>query len=152
MAVVKHILGPMILRFTRGLYKYNYTATSKSPHHQRHWFLKARDHMRGFSKTSTEETSVWAPSENRAGPKTNLKPVCSPSTVCTLRTTLAIAEVLGRPPFQTKTLHQPVTHKDASFWLQVGQQKECGHVPYNEEYLVYCPSYMALFTCQDSYF
>lgn len=44
---------------TRGLYKYNCTSTSKSLHHQRHWFLKAPDHMRGFSETSDERTSVW---------------------------------------------------------------------------------------------
>lgn len=132
----------MILRwmsFTKGLYKYNYTATSKSLHHQRHWLLKGRGHMRGFSKTSTEKASVWAVSENRAGPKANLNPVCSSGSVCILRTTLV--EVLGLPPSKPKMfLHEILRYPTVRRkFLASGWPTEYEYMPYSDEYRLYFP-------------
>ncbi|KAK9514127.1 hypothetical protein VZT92_027616 [Zoarces viviparus] len=84
-----------------------------------------------LNKTSTERTSVWAQSENKIGsqgkPEARLD-----FGVYTSRPTPV--EVLGLPPSQTKTFLRATPHrlhsaKTKSFWLQVGQQKECGHMP-----------------------
>lgn len=137
--IVKHVLGTTFggRRHSQEVYTNIITQLLQRVHTSNATdFRKPVTTWEPFSKTSTEKTSVWAPSENRAGPKANLKPVCSSGTVCPLRTTLA--EVLGLPPSPTKTYLHPSNatpasqHEDLktwSFWLQVGQQEECGHVP-----------------------
>lgn len=62
--------------FTRGLHKYNNTVTSKGPHQQRHWFPKARDHMRGFFQDLNREDfsvgSIWKQSGPQGKPEARL--------------------------------------------------------------------------------
>lgn len=140
---IENTLGPMILRqmpLSRGPYKHNYTASLKSMRHQRQWFLKACDHMRGFSKTSTERILVWAPSKNRVCPKANLKPVCSSSTVCALRTTLA--EVLGLPPPSTKLSSK---QWNSSFTTQESKTKVFRTRSINRQHMDTCHMQMIIY-------
>lgn len=58
---------------TRRLNKCNYAEASKSPHHQRHWFLKGGAHMRGFPRDLNSEDSsvgsIWNQSRPRGQPE-----------------------------------------------------------------------------------